>query len=133
MKRFLSSLFLLSLTLPLTLSAQNNTTVFRVAYTYENLTVDNTAGGVPFTSTKVTSTTNIINSAQLITFTIDCASGTTCPIRMMVDGATTVTTSVGFRADYQQSISLFGHDNIVRFRAIREGATSAILNVTYWR
>lgn len=117
----------------ITLTAQTQTTTrFFVAYDYGNVTIDNTAGGVPFPSTDLSWTSEPLNTAQLVSFTIDCSAGTTCPIRFTVDG-TAPTTSVGMRADYQQTIQIYNRVNLVNFRAIREGATSAILNVTYWR
>jgi hypothetical protein len=108
--------------------AQQSTTRFFFAYTYENLTIDNTAGGIPFTSSKVTSTTG---SANAVTFSIECSGGgTTCPFRMTIDG-TTPTTSVGMRLDYGSIVTIYNRTSIIAFRGIREGATSAILNVTY--
>lgn len=123
----LLSILLLS---SLTGRAQNNTTRFFYAYTYENITIDGTSGGKAFTASKVTG--NETSTADSATFTIDCSSGTTCPIRMTLDG-TAPTSSVGMRADYQQSITIYGHSNLVAFRAIRESSTSAIINVTYFR
>lgn len=120
------------LTFVLVPSAQQNTTRFLVACEYENLTVDNTAGGVPFTKAEYASS-SCGSGAASVTFTIECSGGgTACPIRMTMDG-TTVTTSVGMRADYGQSITIYNLTNIIAFRAIREGATSAVLNVTYFR
>ena len=112
--------------------AQNNTTRFFIAYDYENLTVDTTVGGVPFTASKVTNSSNPIETAQLVTFTVACSSGTSCPVRFTIDG-TAPTTSVGLRIDYGTTVSIYNLTNISAFRAIREGATSAILNVTYLR
>ena len=114
------------------LSAQNNTTRFFFAYDYENITIDNTAGGKGFTASKIRNSSNSVETAQLVTFTIYCASGTDCPIRFTLDG-TAPTTSVGMRAIYGQSVSIYALVNIEAFRAIREGATSAVINVTYFR
>jgi len=124
-RRIILSLILI-LVLPTIIIAQNNTTRFFVAYDYENLTVDTTVGGVSFDSTIVGST------AQSVTFTVACASGSSCPIRFTLDG-TAPTTSVGLRADFEQSVTIYSNTNIKAFRAIREGATSAVLNVTYFR
>lgn len=132
--RFLSAILLslLAFSPIIKLEAQASTTRFYFAYDYGNVTVDATVGGVPFPATDLAWTSNPVNTAQLVTFTIDCAAGTTCPIRFTIDG-TVPTTSVGMRADYQTTISIFNRPNLVNFRAIREGATSAILNVTYQR
>ena len=124
-RRIILSLILI-LVLPTIIIAQNNTTRFFVAYDYENLTVDTTVGGVAFDSTIVGST------AQSVTFTVACASGSSCPIRFTLDG-TAPTTSVGLRADFEQSVTIYSNTNIKAFRVIREGATSAVLNVTYFR
>lgn len=113
----------------LSLSAQNTTTRFFIAYDYENLTIDSTVGGVGFTVSKINASDGPANQ---VTFTIDCSAGTTCPIRMTADG-TAPTTSVGMRADYQQSVTIYSRTNITAFRAIQEGGTSAIINVQFYR
>ena len=105
--------------------AQNNTTRFFVAYAYENLTVDDTAGGVALDAAKSA-------SAQSISFTVSCSSGTDCPVRYTIDG-TVPTTSVGTRLVYAQSAVIYSNTNIKHFLAIREGSTSAVLNITYFR
>lgn len=117
----------------ITPTTQQTTTRYYIGCEYENLTIDATAGGVAFTASEYQSSACIFG-AQSVTFTIECSGGgTTCPIRMMLDGTTTVTSSVGMRADYGQSVTIYGLTSIIRFRAIREGATSAILNVQYFR
>lgn len=132
MKTFTSAFAGLLLGLSITLAAQNITNRFFLAYSYENLTVDSTSGGVAFTTTKV-NPSGVAYNAQSITFTIACdGGGTSCPIRMTLDG-TAPTTSVGMRADYGSSVTIYSHSNILAFRAIREGSTSAILNTTYFR
>lgn len=127
--RRLILLTLLFCAFSLTGSAQNNTTRFFIAYDYENLTVDDTVGGVAFTASKINASDGPANS---VTFTVDCASGTDCPIRMTIDG-TAPTTSVGLRIVYGQSVTIYSITNIRAFRAIREGATSAVINVQYFR
>lgn len=115
--------------LALPLNAQNNTTRFFIAYDYENITVDNTAGGKAFTASKVRASDGPANKVE---FTVDCASGTDCPIRYTMDG-TAPTTSIGMRAVYRDTVIIYSLTNITAFRAIREGATSAIINVQYYR
>jgi len=114
------------------LIAQNNTTRFFIAYENESLTVDTTAGGVAFDSAKVTNPSNPVETAQLVTFSVSCASGTTCNARFTID-TTAPTTTNGILIQYGQIISIYQHNNIENFRAIREGATSAVLNVQYFR
>ena len=115
---------------PMVGRAQNNTTRFFVAYDHEELTVAGTAVG--FTSSKVTSTSNTINSAELVTFSVTCASGTTCPVRFLVDTGTP-TSSIGQLVDTGSFVAVYGHVNIVNFRAIRTTSTSATLDAVYYR
>lgn len=113
----------------ITNAQSNSTTKFFFAYDYENVTIADTAIG--FTTSKVTSSTATHN-ANAVTFTIECSDGSTsCPIRMTLDG-TTPTTTVGMLADYGSSITVYNHTSIVAFRAIRTGATSAVLNTQYF-
>jgi hypothetical protein len=125
MKKYLIIfLFLFFLVTPL--AAQNSTTRFFVAYDYANLTVDNTVGGVPLGSAELAG-----SKAQSVTFTVVCnGGGVTCPFRFTID-TTAPTTSVGLWADYGASVTIYSNTNLRNFRAIRQGATSAILNVTY--
>jgi len=120
------------LILPATLVAQQNTTRFFIPYDFGNLTVDTTSGGVPFPAAKVTNPNDPVESANLVTFSVSCASGTSCNIRFTLDG-TAPTTSVGILLQYGAVISIYQHNAIENFRAIREGATSAVLNVQYFR
>lgn len=129
MKKLFLIIVLALITVPV-IHGQNNTTRFFVACNYENITVDNTAGGVRFTAAIVNSTA-CLSGAASATFTIACASGTDCPIRMTLDG-TAPTTSVGLRAIYGQSITMYSNVNLLRFRTIREGATSAVISVQYF-
>lgn len=131
MKRLLG-IFVLCLFASADIFAQSNTTRFFIAYDYEDLTVDSTAGGVALTSTKVTNPSNPVETANLITFSVSCAAGTDCPARFTIDG-TAPTTTAGILVQYGQIISVYQHDNIVAFRAIRTGATSAVFNVQYFR
>lgn len=131
MKKLILSLFILALTLPL--NAQNTTTRFFIACEYENITIDNTVGGKGFTAAEYNATEcGGTNGAASVTFTVACAAGTDCPIRMTLD-STAPTTSVGLRALYGQSVTIYSITNIKAFRAIREGATSAVINVQYFR
>lgn len=131
MLRLILGLVILTLTVPL--NAQNTTTRFFIACEYENLTIDSTAGGIAFTAAEYNATEcGGTNGAASVTFTVACAAGTDCPIRMTLD-STAPTTSVGLRATYGQSVTIYSITNIKAFRAIREGATSAILNVQYFR
>lgn len=118
-----------------TLSAQgqNITNRFFFAYDYDNaLTIDNTAGGVGFTASKVTPVGQAYR-AQAVFVTVSCASSAPCDINYTYDGATTVTTTVGQTLSTGMSFTLFGYQNIVNFKAIRTGSNSAVLKVVYTR
>lgn len=115
-----------------TLTAQNNTTRFFIPYDYEDLTVDDTAGGVALDEDKVQNPSNPIESAQLITFSVSCASGTSCNIRFTLDG-TAPTTTAGILVSYGMIVNIYQHNAIQNFRAIRESSTSAVINVQYFR
>lgn len=133
MKRLLLLSFALVIAFSSNIDAQNNTTRFFIACEYENITIDDTAGGKGFTAAKYNATEcGGTNGAASVTFTVACASGTDCPIRMTLD-STAPTTSVGLRLLYGQSVTIYSITNIKQFRAIREGATSAVLNVQYFR
>ena len=127
MRKTIALILAIVLFAPVSLYAQQNTTRFFTAYDYVNLTVDATAGGVAYSQTEIQG-----SKAQSITFTVTCASGTDCPIRITLDG-TTVTASVGIRFVSGQSATVYGNNNITRLRAIREGATSAVLNTQFFQ
>lgn len=133
MRKIVILFVMLGMLLPtVTLEAQNQTTRFFFACNYEDLTVDSTAGGVAFTTSKIKSTA-CGSGAQSVSFTVTCSTGTDCPIRIQLDGTTTVTTSAGLRLTSGQSATIYGLPNITNFRAIREGATSAVLNTIYYK
>jgi hypothetical protein len=116
--------------LPTTIYAQNNTTRFFPQFAKETLTISSTA--LPFTSSVYRSTSNPVNTAQIATFTVTCASGTSCAIRFWIEGSTP-TSAQGLRAAYGDSVTVYGLQTITNFRAIREISTDAIIDVTYGR
>ncbi len=99
-----------------------------VAYDREAITVAGTALG--FTTSKINSN-SASTSASLAQFSVNCASGTSCVLRYTTVG--TATASVGQRALYGDTISVYGRDNVVAFNAIRETGTSVVIDVTYYR
>jgi len=115
------------LSLTVTGRAQNLTNRFFIAYDKEAITVSSTA--VPFTASKVTEAAP--NSAALAQFSVNCASGTSCVLRYTTSG--TATTSTGQRALYGDTLSIYGHDNILAFSSIRETSTDVVINITYYR
>jgi hypothetical protein len=126
-KRLLAIAITIALISPVTLSAQQNTTRFFIAYDYGNVTVDTTVGGVGFAAGDISG-----SKAQLVTFTVTCASGTDCPIRVTSDG-TAPTATVGMRLNSGQSVSIYGNSNITRFRAIQESVVGAVLNTQFYQ
>lgn len=104
----------------------------RRAIGFEQLTVDNTTGGVGFTATKYK---DVVSAQALLdsTFAICTLEGTagTNDIRWTVDG-TAPTTSVGHLLKAGENLNLAGYGNITKFRAIRTGGSSGTLSVTFF-
>ncbi len=122
MRKLISTFVLLVALLPVAVSAQ----VIRYAYTSEQLTVSNTAVG--FTAAKLRQSP--IQQANKVTFTVNCASGTTCVLRFTIDG-TTPTASLGLRALYGDTVTIEGFKNNLTFLGIRETSTDVKLDVTF--
>ena len=83
---------------------------------YQQLTVDNTSGGVALT----------------VPATAMAASGRleTAQIRFTLDG-TAPTTAVGTLLEVGETLALENRGELTGFRAIRTGATSGVLSVEY--
>lgn len=92
---------------------------------YEAVTVDNTAGGVPLTTSKYWASSKIVSDYAIVI--LEAA-----PIRFTVDG-TTVTSSAGMPLLPYQSFVLRTFDELKNFRAIRIGDASGSLKVTYYK
>ena len=88
------------------------------AAAYESITIDNTVGGKGFTLAKYGT-----NVYAFITVE-------TAQIRFTLDG-TAPTTTVGHLLNAGDVLELDSNADIVSFRAIRTGATSATIHVTY--
>lgn len=82
------------------------------------LTVDSTAAGIALTPTA---------DKSIYAATIACF---TAPIRYWTNG-TAPTTSTGRRLGPNEEVDIYG-DEIPNFLAIREGATSGVLEITYY-
>lgn len=94
------------------------------AYDHESaLSIDNTAGGIGLTPSKYLS----VPQAKTATITVETAQ-----IRWTKDG-TAPTTLIGHLANVGSVIQLDNPGDISRFRAIRTGASSGALEVTYSR
>jgi hypothetical protein len=85
---------------------------------FEQLTVDNTEGGIALTASKY-------SNSQKAVITVETAE-----IRFRVDGGVP-TSTVGHIADEDDQIVLDSAEDIANFRAIRTGSTSATISVSY--
>lgn len=95
------------------------------AVDYEDLTIDNTGGGVTLTATKIQPSAGLRRKAVRITFE-------TAELRFRHDGGAP-TTTVGHRANDGDVLALHGTNNLLNFKAIRTGGTSATARVTYFQ
>lgn len=101
-------------------------------YAFETLTVDATVGGVGFTTTKYkpvlnSADPNSSRDAARVFITVETAS-----CRYNYDG-TAPTSTTGHLLNSGDVLTIVGDDAISRFRAIRTGASSSTLQVTYER
>lgn len=94
-----------------------------VAVGYEALTVDNTAGGVGFTA----GLRRKCGQRGKVVCVLE-----TGQIRFQVTGGAP-TTTVGVPLEIGQSIEIAGEIDLIRFRAIRTGSTSGVLQCVYFR
>jgi hypothetical protein len=91
--------------------------------TFENVTIDNTAAGIGFTSTTITPA-----GAPIMT---KCSGKLeTAQIRYRFDG-TAPTTTVGAVADIGDTVTITGYAYLQAFRAIRTGSSSGYTTVVY--
>ena len=90
----------------------------------EALTVDATSGGVRLTLSNLLNTTPPTKAATL---TVETAQ-----LRWLKDG-TAPTASAGHVANVGSVIFLDNANDLVNFRAIRTGSTSALIRVSYHR
>ena len=115
MQRVLIGIVLLLLTVPL--AAQ------RQYLGFEALTVDDTSGGVGFSTNKITPSGPNATTAV-------CRLET-AQIRFQIDGKTAVTSSAGTLWEIGEERQFNGHDVLVNFRAIRTGSTSGTLQCNF--
>ena len=95
----------------------------------EQLTIDNTAGGVGFTAAKIT-------PSGLPQATTAVCKLETAQVRYQINGPpssapTAPTTTLGTPWDVGETRTFNGHDILVNFRAIRTGASSGVANCDY--
>lgn len=134
MRKFLLVLFFCSI--GIIASAQQNTTRSFQAFDSDKVTIDATAGGIGFTTTKINPTAAISNDrqAQLAECTVKCTTTSPCEITARADNAATLTTANGstFFNDGDK-FRVWWYTNISKFKAIRTGANSADLYCQYSR
>lgn len=92
-------------------------------FAHESVTIADTAGGTALTS--ATYNPDGEPGAVRAVLTLEAAQ-----IRWTYDG-TAPTTTVGHLMETGEKIALDGAETIRQFRAIRTGATSGVLHVTY--
>lgn len=98
------------------------TSITAVSYiAFEQVTVADTVIG--FTSTAIT-------AAGLPQATLASCRLETAQVRWTING-TTPTTTVGTPLEIGDTLTITGHDLLVRFRAIRTGGTSGVLSCHY--
>lgn len=96
------------------------------AYAWESVAVANTAIG--FTAANITA--DIINGnhgPKVASISVE-----TAPIRYRIDG-TDPDAATGTLLNPGDTVDIIGVNDIKRFKAIRTGATSAAIKVTYYR
>ncbi len=90
-------------------------------YDYESITVDNTSGGVGFTVGKLTTTPR----PKRVYISVETAQ-----VRYRYDGTAPIATE-GHILNPMDILTISGIHNMNNFKAIRTGATSGVLKVTY--
>lgn len=70
--------------------------------------------------------------AELVVFDVECVTGASCDLRYWDDGTAPTPTS-GRRLRGGATYVVAGHDNIRRFRVVREGEHSASLVASFYR
>ena len=94
-------------------------------YDHESITIDATVGGVGLTASKIRPTGGHAREAVRVLITVETAE-----IRYTYNG-TAPTTTVGHILNVDDALTLYGQPSIDRFKAIRTGATSGTIKVTY--
>lgn len=93
---------------------------------FEQKTIDATAGGVSFTAAKIQPNGSGTNPQA----TLAVCRQEAAEVRFTIDG-TAPTTTVGTLLEIGDWLSINGFDSLLRFRAIRTGATSGQADCTY--
>ena|SRR3990167_1285198 len=105
---------------------------FLTPYAYETITVDNTVGGVGFTTTlldqKDTQVHRDFGRARYVFVTVETAN-----IRYTVDGTVPVATGPGHLLETGSSLTFINSQAAKNFRAIRDTGSNGTLRVTYFR
>lgn len=133
---FLYALFLIYLGAPIFAQANppatTTTTAIRKSFDTEKLTIDSTSGGVGFTSSIINPTCASCSPATSQANAAVC-SLETGDIRVSTVTADVPTISVGLYITAGQSFTLFGYNDISKFKGIRVTGTSGTLNCAFYR
>jgi hypothetical protein len=117
--------------IPIQSPAQSSTARVYVTFATESITVAGTALG--FTAATIAPVGGSFR-AGLVTFVVECASASPCPIRILTTTPVTApTASVGIKLNEGDIVSIYGFDDISSFRAIRTTANSAVIQPQYSR
>lgn len=109
----------------------NSTTRYYTAFAYEDITVTNSAK--VFTAATYNPGLGKLG-ASLASFSVTCASGTSCPITFRTDpSAASLTAGNGYQADYEMTVNVYNLPNIQNFNVLLTGATTATIHITYWQ
>lgn len=130
MKKFILLFLLFSIPLQAQTSL-NSTTFIRKSYDSEKLTIDSTAGGIGFTSSKINPTCVSCSPGTSRASAASCTLET-ADIRIQTSGVT-ITSSTGMYITSGQAFVIYGYNDIAAFKGIRITATSGVINCTYYR
>lgn len=123
-------LLLLLVYSPNLVEAQGNNIQTRFFVSYDNETITIAGAAIGFTTTKITPS-GFSYRASLVTFRVECVTSP-CPIRVLSNG-NTPNASSGILLNEGDIVSVFGFDDISRFKGIRTGANSASIVAVYSR
>lgn len=114
------------------LNTSNVNTAILITFDFEQISIDSTAGGKGFTTSKINPTVTAGIPIRTRAQRADCLNET-AQIRISTNSATTVSSTVGTLVDVGQSFTIFGYDDISTFKGIRVTSTSAQIDCHYSR
>lgn len=99
------------------------------AIAYETKTVSNTAVGFTLGSYSDVGTDDL--DATIVFLSVDGQAGTN-DLRYTLDGTTPVAQTTGHLLQAGQTLTVYGHGNISKFRAIRDTSNDVKIHATYF-